>query len=310
MFDQKILSFAYNYPFTDEAKLILKNEKLNLNDSQNLLIAQERVQEAIDKEEITYKNITYNQISHIISYPYARMIISAIKNPYLLNIYVSAETKRCIKAMNSDTYENIERLSNQLGVIVRKSEGNYKIDIITFLNSASNSEGHLLVNQQLKAGYILMDKQQFIGMFYGLIYSKIKLGLPIDKSKIPMQVLEYSKSIKVKTQKLDNLTGHSEDWIENLLVNPIPDVRQRVVNLILAPYLINVKKLDIETAYKQIVEYIDKCRVLDPNTKITNAQIKYQCEYSKSKGMRPLSIQKANELLSGVVDINAIRSSK
>jgi hypothetical protein len=69
------------------------------------------------------------------------------------------------------------------------------------------------------------------------------------------------------------------------------------VNLILAPYLVNTKGIDVEQAAKIIIEYIDRCRAIDPNTKINERYIEYQCDYAKKKGLRPLSLSRAKELL-------------
>jgi Primase X len=67
------------------------------------------------------------------------------------------------------------------------------------------------------------------------------------------------------------------DWIESLLSGSgIADYRKITMDLILAPYLVNVKKCDYDTAYKIIAEWLDKCsriRRLDfsPRNKISYA---------------------------------------
>ena len=301
MEDKSLLAFSCNYPFSSIAKELLKNTGEAVNDPMYINIGKLRLQESIDTNNIKYRNDIFD-ISLVISYAYARLIVSALNNPYITDIYVKAEAKRSIIAMTNDNESNIKNLSKELGFSIEMIDKKFKVKVTNFLNAISNISSYKLINQSLKSGFIIMDIQEFAGMLEGIIHAKIKTGLPIPKKEIPKSISAYALDIKIPKPKIDVQSAKSEEWIEKLLANPIPDVRQRVVNLILAPYLVNVKKLDTESAFKIIVDYIEKCKILDPTTKITNAQIKYQCEYSKSKGMKPLSLEKAKELLSGVVD--------
>jgi len=81
-------------------------------------------------------------------------------------------------------------------------------------------------------------------------------------------------------------------------------VRHRTVNLILAPYLVNTKQLEVEQAARIISDYIERCKQIDPNTKINERYIEYQCSYAKRRGLRPLSHERAKELLGSAVEVN------
>jgi len=59
----------------------------------------------------------------------------------------------------------------------------------------------------------------------------------------------------------------------------------------------------VEQATKIINDYIEKCKELDPNTKITERYIEYQCNYAKKRGLKPLSIERAKELLGSAIEI-------
>ena len=48
-------------------------------------------------------------------------------------------------------------------------------------------------------------------------------------------------------------------WIEKLLQIPIPDYRRKCIWRILAPYLINVRKLSREQSFAIISNWLDKC---------------------------------------------------
>lgn len=44
------------------------------------------------------------------------------------------------------------------------------------------------------------------------------------------------------------------DWIEDLLKRGIEDCRQQTIDLVLAPYLVNIKKYEYESAYNTIIQ--------------------------------------------------------
>jgi hypothetical protein len=53
-------------------------------------------------------------------------------------------------------------------------------------------------------------------------------------------------------------------WIEILLNTPIPDGRHRIISTILAPYLINVKCVEILEAESIIESWVEKCDKYEP----------------------------------------------
>jgi hypothetical protein len=82
--------------------------------------------------------------------------------------------------------------------------------------------------------------------------------------------------------------GSTIPWIEKLLETPIEDYRKNAVNLILAPYLINVKKLSYHTALNIINSWLTKCgelRQLDQNFDYT---VRYALKYSAKNGHKPI----------------------
>jgi hypothetical protein len=54
------------------------------------------------------------------------------------------------------------------------------------------------------------------------------------------------------------------DWIEILLNIGIPDGRHRIIATVLAPYLINVKNLEVSATEKVIQGWIEKCERYEP----------------------------------------------
>lgn len=48
-------------------------------------------------------------------------------------------------------------------------------------------------------------------------------------------------------------------WIERLLSMPIPDSRKNTIRLVLAPYLVTIKNMDVEQAYSIIKHWLNLC---------------------------------------------------
>ena len=81
----------------------------------------------------------------------------------------------------------------------------------------------------------------------------------IDQEKQRLKILNERSKNK---NKMESVSYYY--WIEHLLLEtPIPDLRKLVVGLVLAPYLINVKKLSIQESYTIIKNGFDKCNKLE-----------------------------------------------
>jgi hypothetical protein len=121
-----------------------------------------------------------------------------------------------------------------------------------------------------------------------------------------LKELQLSKRI----QKRFGLVGHkahSITWIETLLQTPVDDYRKNAVGLILAPYLINIKKLPYDAASTIIKDWLKKCcqlRSLDPN-------FDYRVKYSLNSAIRKLQLPiKFSTLERKNLDLDKILSEK
>ena len=83
-------------------------------------------------------------------------------------------------------------------------------------------------------------------------------------------------------------------WIEKLLKVGIEDCRKITIGLILAPYLVSIKRFDYNKTYKIIREWLDKCdsvRKLDDSRNF-NQRIKDAIKTSMDKHIPPMSVNK------------------
>jgi Primase X len=85
--------------------------------------------------------------------------------------------------------------------------------------------------------------------------------------------------------------GNTIPWIEKLLETPIDDYRKNAVNLILAPYLINIKKLSYDVALNIINSWLSRCGELRKLDQDFNYMVRYALKYSAKNGHRPLKLE-------------------
>jgi non-catalytic primase subunit PriX-like protein len=99
---------------------------------------------------------------------------------------------------------------------------------------------------------------------------------------------EITSMHKIQTESHYTPRSNTTAWIEKLLQTPIDDYRKNAVSLILAPYLINIKKASYDTALNIISSWLTKCgklRQLDQNFDYT---VRSALKYSAKNGNRPL----------------------
>jgi hypothetical protein len=229
------------------------------------------------------------------------MLVSAIGSKLAIDKYVRAEAKRCGEALKDDTEENITRIAKELGMKL-EYEKEFHIPLPDFLMLSPKTPDFALVHQELDKGTVYLPKYMAAKIVEAAISKEISKGLPIPAKTLPREVIAYSKGIKVPVQKVSvKIDENKYEWIAKLLTTPIPDVRHRTVNLILAPYLVNIKGMSEEDAAKVIIEYIERCKQIEPNTKINETYIRYQCRYAKAKGSKPLTYDNAKDLLKSVI---------
>ena len=84
----------------------------------------------------------------------------------------------------------------------------------------------------------------------------------VDQKYKEMKELQRYRKNKNYLPKASRNSNNSIPWIEKLLQTPINDYRKYAVWRILAPYLVNVRKLSCEKGFNIIKEWLDKCNNL------------------------------------------------
>jgi hypothetical protein len=307
------LDMAYRYPFSKAAKEVVATQP-NQVVRKYLDRAKEHIDQAVNTG-LTYTDVrlSFSKLDYVMTYLYSRMVLSALKDKNLIRTYAKAEGARSAEAADSKGVDELIRVSNELDLAIgrrfgsKADAGEFAIRFEKYILNAPYKKEYELVNQKLGGGAVILKEKGMKGLLAEAARREIMKGLPIKANELPTEVTEYCKGVKIKIKGSEDASSKkslaSEGWIEQLLKTPIPDVRHRTVNLILAPYLVNSKGLEVEQAVKIIVEYIERCKEIEPNTKVNERYIEYQCSYAKRRGLKPLSRDKARELLQGSIDL-------
>jgi hypothetical protein len=114
-----------------------------------------------------------------------------------------------------------------------------------------------LARQELDAGTIRMTDNMLNDLFGDCALVAVAEGVrnlrkapfPKQLQELKVRVVQYVPASRPKTNK-----GYL--YVEDLLQHPVSDGRHRLVWLVLAPYLVNVKKVDDEQAIEKIRAFV------------------------------------------------------
>jgi hypothetical protein len=99
-------------------------------------------------------------------------------------------------------------------------------------------------------------------------------------------------------------------WIEELLKTSIGDYRKFAIWRILAPYLVNIKKLSYQEAFDVIKDWLNKCSIITPLSFNANQRIKENLMAAASVGYLPISfsdLKELNEELHGLISNSQVK---
>ena len=127
---------------------------------------------------------------------------------------------------------------------------------------------------------------------FGLTERNIRKIDIVPNNNVIREIAMLSSEIEEKTEKKGGNTTHIGEtpWIERLLKKPVGDCRHRIVWLVLAPYLVNVKKLSEGDAKSRLIEYLNLCNAhvkMERDGENVEALADYFISYAKSTGLKP-----------------------
>jgi hypothetical protein len=110
------------------------------------------------------------------------------------------------------------------------------------------------------------------------------------EQKVTDQEHEQEKNNTNQHQKYSNINNQSIERIEKLLKIPISDFRKNATNLILTPYLVNIKKLSYQQSFDILTDWLQKCNSVRKLDFKPEYLVKSALSIAIQKGIPPMKL--------------------
>jgi hypothetical protein len=146
-----------------------------------------------------------------------------------------------------------------------------------------------LVRQPLSGGMVFFSENSLNDFFGDCSQRVVGEGIRnLRAAPFPRQLFglrdEISKYIPAPKTKV----GRSYVYIEELMKHPVSDGRHRLVWLVLAPYLVNVKSLDDKGAIERIESYVSQAGEMRAMKRF----VEYNVKRARRNGLMPPTLRK------------------
>jgi len=192
----------------------------------------------------------------------------ASQDPLLTSKFSKKEAERAKQFFIREApADKVVVLSECFGLQVRETEGDggqprYAIPFEGYLALVSKYElgkspRWKLTRQGLEHGTVHMSGNLLNDLFGDCAQAAIAEGVKnLRRAPFPRQLLGTRSRVMQYVPVQRAKTGKGYLYVEDLLKHPVSDGRHRLIWLVLAPYLVNVKKLEDEDAIERIRTFV------------------------------------------------------
>jgi hypothetical protein len=141
-----------------------------------------------------------------------------------------------------------------------------------------------LARQELDKGVVHMTDNKLNDLFGDCAQFAIAEGVRnLRKAPFPKQLQSVKLEVMRYVPAQRPRTGKGYEYVEDLLKHPVSDGRHRLVWLVLAPYLVNVKKLEEDDAIDRIRAFV----AVAGETSALRRFVEYNVKRSRRNGLLP-----------------------
>jgi DNA primase large subunit len=182
---------AAKYPFLKESAKLLRDKDITLDKLISSVAyeraryqGKERVMEALENRMIDDHPMAseIDATLELLSYPVARMIVSAVADPAFVKRYAIAEAKKANERLKLEDASFLMRVAQELGLSVAQEDGSFAVDFTDFLrfSAVMRDRSWKLVNQRVVNGQVLVAKHRLVRLIEQMITDKISSELPLE----------------------------------------------------------------------------------------------------------------------------------
>ncbi|MGN1045359.1 MAG: DNA primase [Candidatus Methanomethylophilaceae archaeon] len=196
---------------------------------------------ALERSEVSYATLTsdFNRIEEIMSYPYARILVSCVDDKFLTRRYALAEAVHMNKLLGSEPYHVIQQISSELCVNTKVKDEKLLMHFGDYLKYSTRikSTDWKLINTELKDGFVALTHEKFDRVLQNALQDRIESELPLE---IPDEVknavikdVEAIRNVLARTKaKFDNaFTGDLKPELLPPCIRTLLSMAQNGVNL-------------------------------------------------------------------------------
>ncbi len=228
------------YPFLSAASKYVEESGVTLEDlissavfERARLRGKERIIEAIKGGEVRKPAIISNAQAEmeLLSYPFARILVSCIGDDYLIRRYALSEAKAAHeKILAGSSSDIIYELSEEFDIRVdffrlpqEQEQEQVHMPFVDYLRFAANlrDKRWKLVNRGLENGRVKLRKSEFVRIIQEAIHERIKNDLPLD---VPADICEaisrYTGDIKTELEEKRKKFGDAGFELGSVVKDP------------------------------------------------------------------------------------------
>jgi len=219
---KNLLALA-KYPFLNESKKYVKDNKLSVEELLNdpiyepaKLIGIERLDNAFKNRDVGIRSLAteYDCIMEILSYPIARMMAVCIGDIYFIRRYALSEAVHTYNLLVNEPISTLINISEEFNFNIKYSSDDNKISIY-FTDYLKNAPTRYLkwkmINRGMENGYISLSRKDFSRIIQEALRLRINQELDVKKCNKTI-----NESFKSEIYRIKKLVGKHRKKIETI----------------------------------------------------------------------------------------------
>ena len=210
---------AARYPFLEESSAFAESHSadiVSLIMSPSYVTARkrglDRVLESIRNSEVSYAPLSFEheRLMEVMSYPYARILVSCVNDRFLTKRYALAESVRMNRLLNDERPGTVIAISKELGVDAVSRDDELMMHFTDYLRLSSRikSVEWKLVNSELFGGHVFLSNERFCRALQNALQDKIESELPLNvPDDIKEMVSKDSKHVEMALNEMKSRFG-------------------------------------------------------------------------------------------------------
>ncbi|MDR0198911.1 MAG: DNA primase large subunit PriL [Methanomassiliicoccaceae archaeon] len=212
---------AARYPFLEESAAFAESHSADIvslimspSYSDARRRGMNRVLESIKRSEVSYVPLSFEheRLMEVMSYPYARILVSCLNDRFLTRRYALAESVRMSILLEDERPDAVISIAKELkvGAVLRDDMLMMHFTDYLKLSSRIKSADWKLVNSELFGGHVFLSDRKFCRALQNALQDKIESELPLPvPNDIKAAVMKDVKHVELVLNDMKTKFGDS-----------------------------------------------------------------------------------------------------